>query len=603
MPIDYKPGNPPNPQGLSNAQMAIFREELQEDTLQTLLSFIDYRTITSQMFVADSVIAGAVGDGVTDDTAALQLMFDTAALVGSKTVSIARGQFRVTAEVVVGQGTSVSYNIQGNQGADRNLDGTVFVYDGSAGGRPLRFRGVNGSVVRDIQIDGGGLAGSGFKAAEYKNGATFIASSGMTFENIVIGNLRAHATTDGIQVGFDDGVNSGLQASEYTFRNVVINGNGSTPGRAAINILTAGNCKNFKVYDLRHAFFDYGWYQPSGSGITTIDGISSSTTGKNTHGYGVYMGSGDALKVSGIAMENDPGYEAGIVFTGNGVSCVIDTGYFAGTLGSDDVVAKLGGPTTIRGFHFKENSRGGANTLYLQLDPATGGSSIGRLVVEGCSWVYNTTKLRSVPIKDGGGVNLYFDQDFSRTIRTNIAFFSNTQYLINTTQNDALPNAFGKPIFIAFGSILTQFADTGFTFEEADGRFCVTIPHTAFQTAALTKTLTIGQAQEQTKIESVSVEVKTALGGTAGTLTLEVGHDADIDAFIVSSDVKTAATFLGDAGAELGVALATPVQGGYWVPKGTTRSIQAKLTSGSGNLSGLTTGTVRIQVDYKSALL
>lgn len=159
-------------------------------------------------------------------------------------------------------------------------------------------------------------------------------------------------------------------------------------------------------------------------------------------------------------------------------------------------------------------------------------------------------------------------------------------------------------IRILSASASTEFADAALT-HDATGYGNVTyhsyiIPYTAFQTAGLTKDLRTIGLQPRTQVVSVYADTTTAFAGTAGTLNLRVGTTAGGSQLIVDHDVKSSTVTKGLLDADLGTNInrAGAIQGGY-IPSWGGGDVYVRLTSGSGNLSGLTNGSVKIYVGVR----
>jgi hypothetical protein len=132
----------------------------------------------------------------------------------------------------------------------------------------------------------------------------------------------------------------------------------------------------------------------------------------------------------------------------------------------------------------------------------------------------------------------------------------------------------------------------------ARGSYKVTVDFTAFQAAALTTDVTLATLPAKAKLLSVIADTTVAFAGPAGTLALTCGKTAGGAEFLASHDVKTAAVTKGLADADLGGSLnrANAIQGGHTASWSATTPLQCRLTSGTGNLSGLTAGSVTFYI-------
>lgn len=134
--------------------------------------------------------------------------------------------------------------------------------------------------------------------------------------------------------------------------------------------------------------------------------------------------------------------------------------------------------------------------------------------------------------------------------------------------------------------------------EEAVSYSEVELPYTYFQTAALFYDAELFRLQPGDKLIDIVAHVQTAFGGTAGTLTFRIGAGAvNDDGLLV--DFNAAATgYRGhNNDAHLGTKInrANAVQGGYTPDMDALTKVYARLTSSSGNLSGLNAGVLRVK--------
>eukprot|EP00040_Diaphanoeca_grandis_P033313 m.203848 g.203848 ORF g.203848 m.203848 type:complete len:750 (-) comp32866_c0_seq2:136-2385(-) len=112
---------------------------------------LDYVTNASSGFVATSIVCGAVGDGKTDDTIALQRCIDLASVHGRRVVLPATGKpYKITGTLVVPSGVTLIGDGIGEDPRNINYQtGTILRYCGDA--FALRFNGDN-SGARHLAI-------------------------------------------------------------------------------------------------------------------------------------------------------------------------------------------------------------------------------------------------------------------------------------------------------------------------------------------------------------------------------------------------------------------------------------------------------------------
>lgn len=102
----------------------------------------DFRGVLDDIFAVTDSLYGAVGDGVADDTAAIQAAIDAAEAAGGGTVRFARGTYKTTATLTI-ESSRVSLAGEGS--------GSTISYTGS--GTAVRF-GTKTSTVNDVDNNG-----------------------------------------------------------------------------------------------------------------------------------------------------------------------------------------------------------------------------------------------------------------------------------------------------------------------------------------------------------------------------------------------------------------------------------------------------------------
>lgn len=142
---------------------------------------------------------GAVGDGTTDDTAAIQAAINAVQAAGGGPLNLPEGTYRISSTLTVtasnillqGAGGDMSHNV-GTQGASAS---TKLVWVGSAGGTVVRFASPAGASLQ--KQNGGGMTGIFIQCASSAAIGIQIVSWDMAeFRNIAIIN----PTTTGIDM-------------------------------------------------------------------------------------------------------------------------------------------------------------------------------------------------------------------------------------------------------------------------------------------------------------------------------------------------------------------------------------------------------------------
>lgn len=193
----------------------------------------------------------AVGDGVADDTAAIQACFDMVSNETKKyTVYLPEGSYKVTATLRLFRGISISILGQG--------EGTRLIWGGPLGGRMLVSDGLSRSTFAGLVFDGCDAAAVGFEHDAHRPGLfeTRIRHQNSRFENFLQAGIRigANRTT------------GKLETSEVLYENMIFANNGNQDS-VAFNCTRFGGCGgililNFNDYDNTFDgchFFNNSW--------------------------------------------------------------------------------------------------------------------------------------------------------------------------------------------------------------------------------------------------------------------------------------------------------------------------------------------------------
>ena len=141
-------------------------------------------TRTAQAKMRDVVSVrdfGAVGDGVTDDTAAIQAAIDYIETLNGGVIEVPRGAFRISSTLQIDGGKGVQFIGQGSDGIHDGGTGaaaaTTVTWFGSAGGTMLNISSTSGagnsrqfgSSVVDVKFDCRSVAGIGLLVNSVRN--------------------------------------------------------------------------------------------------------------------------------------------------------------------------------------------------------------------------------------------------------------------------------------------------------------------------------------------------------------------------------------------------------------------------------------------------
>jgi hypothetical protein len=182
--------------------------------------------------------AAAVGDGVADDTAAIQACFDTVSNeTDTVSVYLPAGTYKVTSTLQLFRGLGILIVGQG--------ESSRIVWGGDAGGRILVSDGLSRSRFVGLVFDGRDTADVGFEHDSHKPGLfeTRIRHQNNKFVNFLTAGIRiGHNRTGGK-----------LETSEVLFENSIFANIGSQES-VAFNCTRSGGCGGVAIEN----FNDYG---------------------------------------------------------------------------------------------------------------------------------------------------------------------------------------------------------------------------------------------------------------------------------------------------------------------------------------------------------
>lgn len=414
-------------------------------------------------------------------------------------------------------------------------------------------------------------------------------SSGVTIRDCKF-NLADGAATAGIYCG---NVFSGTtpQVSEVRILNcdfAPVSG-GSGTAYAGINVLGSGNVENFKINE--------NSFVGSQHAVIYNGGPTVEMFGNASGGITVSVVSGSFCHIDSWESE-DPGAQF-LVGTG-GWATVMNCSLNETSIPTY-LISFTSANLTLIGNTFGQTNGGGGGVAKIQ---AGGGPTI----TTGTN-AYQITSINN--FYQGGGTNIpvFFDgsnnalswsSDFSSARKTrlfSVGDYGNFGQLFATIgQLSSIEGGVGLAN-LATGGTVNQANEIGET------TTCVTVPFIAFQAAALTKQVVLFNIMPKTQIVSVIADVTTTFGGTAGTLTLTMESTAtSVGGLLTAFDCKTAAIQKGLAATDLGADLtgaANLPPGGFFPSWASQTFVKSTLTSGTGNLSGLTQGSVNFYITVK----
>jgi Pectate lyase superfamily protein len=183
----------------------------------------------------DVMSYGAVGDGSTDDTTAIQNAINAAASAGGR-VEFKPGNYKITSTLTVGNGTSTSVSTQNNVtlvgigGSGLGSSAATLTWAGSSGGTMVTFNGpITGCGVQNIRFDCASLANTGLNLVHVQRSY---------FANVEVAGNKAFGI---ILTAYASGSGATDGANGNTFTNVSVTSTQTGSGGIIIGDATAGS--------------------------------------------------------------------------------------------------------------------------------------------------------------------------------------------------------------------------------------------------------------------------------------------------------------------------------------------------------------------------
>lgn len=574
---------------------------------------------------------GAKGDGIHDDTAAIQAainMVSGGSNPNTQTIFIPYGQYNISSTLTYTGSVGNSIRMIGdNSGV---LEGSQLIWTGAADGYMMETFGANQCEFEYLIFNGSNTAFTCFWAHTNQFAPGGSPSNGIFFNKCYLYGAVGqnpqglYAGTQGVVMIGD--VNDGHQVQDMTFTNCVFGSNGfdgPTGTFACVNQLSGSNTEQFvfRNCDLGTSGMMYGYYSNFGSnnGISFYDS-----------GFGLVAGACVHVNGTSTVLMFNTGCENGLLpapYTGKGYffeSTSQDIAYISGSEITMDVSNNLyGALITTGGKLVLENVKvdGSAEvgnqflgTIALS-NPYSLANGTSSAIVRSCIWAYASTQ---IPIVDSNGNNLtVYNNGFSDVgqgmlLNSSIILHNNSGTSTDGSLHIALPN-FDNSVNQLFSSGLyfTTPFPAGFSVHNdlvSSPRIVqtvVTIDASAFaSTASMSTSISAIKIPERTKIIAIVADVTTAFSGSGiSTITLEVGDGYNgASAYLLPHTIAATTKGIKPIGAslgDLGTLLANPVQGGYYYWIHETMSLtdlQFTFTSTGANLDLLTQGSVNIYI-------
>jgi hypothetical protein len=429
-----------------------------------------------------------------------------------------------------------------------------------------------------------------------------------------------------------------------TFSNIQMGANTSftSPdlviGREAANTLRQSNGVNAQTFRLYRTFTDASNYErlalQSSAGNMIIAAESAGTGSANLNLVLTPKGTGQVLTVDGAAGTPAYGFSSatGVGFFNAGsnnigislVACSMklggggfingSTSAFGWTNGTNPttssldtilvrdsaagIIAQRNG-TNSQIFRIYNTFTDASNYERLEIGPQAGGlgaGSIGLIQTQA-----GTGVARSLFIGVTGSANLNFNTSNSTRWQITSAGHLLASGSDNTFDIGATGATRPRSLYLGAPSV-TAAGGTGITVNNSGEvriqTYKVTMTNAAFSAAATTADVVVATLPAKSKVKSVIAEVTAAFTGSAGTVTLQLGKTTGGAEYIVAFDAKTATVTKGLVDADLGTSInrANAVQGGDIPSWSATTNISARCTSGTGNTSTITAGSVTFYI-------
>ena len=558
---------------------------------------------------------GAVGDGTTDDTAAIQAAINAYSRTynastggdsgGGNTgvVYFPAGTYRITSKLKYYGNYSYSMALVG-ECRDPNAQGAVLYYAGSSGGTLLEMNGASFCTVRDLSFNGNDLCARVIKVQPWKNLANALVTGGThcAFERCHISGIQA----SGQCLSFGD---ESADGNTYQCDQMEINWctfGGYSAGKAtqtagtAIKTYDGGNTKNFRVRGGVATHLDCVVDWDFGSGALWVESMMAAEITDDCF----RVGSGGTATIVGCAIEGgqyDTRFLAGTTGTNGARATLIGNSVVLSTPDDDGIIFWRGNLTLLNNEFI--NDRTGSSVAKVLIDAASAngavfavGNHFDQLTVGEFPPIYDTGLNNLVGIDP---INSYAQQP---SIQVSAVAFNNTGGDWNAGALVKLRDVFGRAPAINAGQIATipTTVTKGAQGELRRTHTKITVPFSTFNTVGLTQTLTVGVVIPKTRIVGVVMDTTTRFQGITGPVTAEFGHTSGGDEFIAGHDVSTAAVVKGLADADMGASLtrAAAIQGGYMNSSSWTvgTTLYLTLTSADGNLSAMNAGSMDIYI-------
>lgn len=623
------------------------------------LSYVELDEALNNLAAAATVSAkdslfGAVADGSTDDTVALQALLSYFSTLRSGEAWLPPGVYKTTKPLFYRGDSGQSLRLRGAGRAASGTTSTVIhctaavdsaliingacnsIIEGLTINAPLATNGIHVTAdnVFNATLSVGCSAGSQTvtptsmsniavgSAIGIGSGATYevvyvTAATGSTFTATFLyahsageqvghgpGSSAVHirdctivVPTSGTAVGVLFGnvtASATMQVSEVTCDRVLAFSGGADAG---FKVITSGNVKNFSFRDCTMSGFDYGIHSAVAAGRLKIDACTFATIAVAdvfcNSGF-VEIASCESESFGNRFVSGADGANAGtLLLTANDWECAC---------AADDIAVSTSMNVVLIGNNFNNTRTGSSYPKIQAANIGYPGSNAASVYSVG-NYYQNATDTSAVFVD--GSLNEYFIGSGDAFGLPNRLFSFNDQggpagAIVGLTPVAGPSYGFGRAVNVSPGSV-TAGLTYGAVGQESAGFHKVTIPYTVFKAAALTADVQCFSLPPKSKVVQVIADTTTAFAGLAGTIQVQVGTTSGGSDLLLAHDVKSAAVTKGLADADMGASLtrANAIAGGY-IPSWTAAAgIFVRLTSGTGNIgngsvSNLNAGSVTL---------
>jgi hypothetical protein len=214
----------------------------------------------------------AVGDGIVDDTAALQAALDYFGRGTGRSgkLILPDGRYKITQTLQYEGNPSVGLLLQGELGGTRGPSGTQLVWHGPVGGTMLYAKGINGSTIELLEFHGMQSANIGLHIdARNVEEPGSAGTSGNVLRRLTFGGIVGEESA---AIAFGHAAPGTCQVDAIDMYDLVLTADYLGSSYYGIKTFEQGNTKNFKLTGGAIFGFRYGIDWLSASGVFAVHG-------------------------------------------------------------------------------------------------------------------------------------------------------------------------------------------------------------------------------------------------------------------------------------------------------------------------------------------